>query len=1032
MPFEAAWHKSEREQRQQSLFPELRLADFSSTFEVDRLRRDEGREPTSLGMATESAWINDISEEAAPRGAYESPSFLNDPEATNPFLKMQAQESEARFAQNAAQTSLNPLDALGTMLGGISHNLDRPRGGFFAALEEGGAPFSLPTLRAGYEGLKRPEDFGGGDIQWRKGMGDTDLIGSLSARDIIGGVADIALDPLNVFGGGAAKAAGRAVGESAATRAIGRGARELATSERAAIELGETGETAVSKLTSMIRSAKPLQEQNKELLHQFRQRQAGAFAGTFRAGTGEEGFTRGLSALRGQAERMTFEPLRPQLAQEDIDGFINTIGTSRLRPFEQVGAGTALRNILDGQVPTPSDLVELEKVFPGTVKSLRDAKIINGPAFSEYVRDLLSLPGSLISSFDISGARQVATYAAGHPISFGRQFRRSLDALKSERGFEMVQDDLANRWYAPLRNVAGVALADAERALSKGEGTFISTLVNKIPGYRPSQRQYAALLNLSRDDLFAKMLKSYGADPNTIPEAELLRWGKLINISTGRGTALDFLTGNKVVGQPLLWAPRLYASRLQFPFEVLSSSPTVRKEAARQLVSFVGINTAMLKAGHAAGVWDVETDPRSADFGQIRIGNQRIDTWAGFRPFANLIARMATGERKSTTTGELSKVDRKSIAADFARSKLSPLVGTGVNLWTGENFIGKPFGVEDVPGQLITPLFGRDLVEAVRNMGPLGLPGALAAGVGAGVTTYEDSALDAEARARGFPSYAKAPETVQDEIDVAHPETVKARSEERLQSGGASAARERATVRRNTQYAEIPPDVSGRELRDSIHRIDAAYFAERKANDETFPSSALPSNDPNKRALDAYYEAATEAPDGSFDWDATEAKRALLAESWTPAQRAYVEQETGTIDPTLPPHVREVKQASRELTASGFFDLRNKAWTEFKAAHAAQLSQLPDDYYGWRDAEVKDVAKEIQAEGYEPRIARQLAAEQVAKYKTVTAFNEFFRKEFRHQWVVDHPELAARAWGFDYFDPDKQETAFLRSIAKAP
>src|SRR3990167_10702171 len=200
-PFEASWHATEREQRQRELFPELRLGDLNATFEVDRLRRSEGRTPTSLGMATESAWINDLSEEAAPRGSYDAPSFLNDPEAQNPFLRMQAQESEARFAMNASQTSLNPLSAAATMLGGISRNLDRPRGFLMSAVEEGGPMWSLPTMLAGVEGLKRPEDFGGGDILRRRGVGDENLPGlgrfGLSARDVIGGVADIALDPLN-------------------------------------------------------------------------------------------------------------------------------------------------------------------------------------------------------------------------------------------------------------------------------------------------------------------------------------------------------------------------------------------------------------------------------------------------------------------------------------------------------------------------------------------------------------------------------------------------------------------------------------------------------------------------------------------------------------------------------------------------------------------------------------------------------------------------------------------------------------------
>lgn len=1034
MVFESVFHRAERLARDQQVYPELGVGDFGDIFAVDALRREEGREPTSIGAAMEFTWANpeeadaaprgesynpySTLEEAAPRGSYEP--FWSPPPA-NPFLAMQAQESQAVFDRNAQQTSINPLAAGLTMFGGIGHNLDRPRGALFAGLESGAPIWSPTALRAGFEGFQSPQDYGGGDMLRRQGMGDTDLIGSLSARDLLGGAADLAFDPLNLVGGGAAKAAAG----SRAGRAAGRGAREFATSERAALDLTdlaeETGETALTKLTSTIRSAKPLQKQNQELLHQFRQRQSGAFQGAFQPGSGESGFQAGLSALRGQAERVTFEPLRPNLAQGDIDGFINTIGSSPLLPFEKVGAGTALRNILDGQVPTPSELVELEKVFPGVTKSLRAARIINGPALSEYVRDILSIPGSVVSSFDISGTRQVATYAAGHPVSFARQFRRSLDALRSESGFTAVQDDLASRWYAPLRKSAGVALADAERGLSKGEGTFISTAINKIPGYRPSQRQYAALLNLTRDDLFSKMLKSYGGPVAAIPEAELKRWGKFTNIATGRGTALDFLTGNQVFGQPLLWAPRLYASRLQFPLELLSASPTVRKEAARQLVSFVGINAALLKAGAAAGLWEVELDPRSADFGQMRIGRQRIDPWAGFRPFVNLTARLMTGERKSTNTGEINEVSRKDVAADFARSKLSPLVGTGVNLWTEEDFIGRPFDAKDAPTQLLTPLFARDLVEAVRNMGALGVPGAVLAGLGAGVTTYEESELDKLAGG----SFYDADRTVRQRIKDEHPEAwqraVGQGSPQRIEAESIKAEYEKmqAFDDERLRRGEISPE---QHYKATIKRQGEAGLA------ASIPYRSLPDAERTPKNLAEEYNqkiGTNTLPNGEIDWDAVEAWRATLDET----QNKYIDDNTnlgGT------PEQRQINEFRRQMRQGGYWDLRNEAWSQFRQADA-RLSDLPADYYDWRNAEVRELALEGINAGYETGQAWQLAADKVSKYKTVTAFNEYYRKEHRHQWVVDNAELANKMWGYGIFEPDKEEEAFLQKrFTKTP
>lgn len=75
---------------------------------------------------------------------------------------------------------------------------------------------------------------------------------------------------------------------------------------------------------------------------------------------------------------------------------------------------------------------------------------------------------------------------------------------------------------------------------------------------------------------------------------------------------------------------------------------------------------------------------------------------------------------------------------------------------------------------------------------------------------------------------------------------------------------------------------------------------------------------------------------------------------------------------------------------------------------------------------MQELAQANIAEGMEPGIAYQEAARTVASYKTVSAFNEFYRTQFRHQWVVDNPELARQAWNLGLFTPDKAEREFLQ------
>lgn len=57
MAGEPRWHRQEREQRERELYPELKLSNAETVFEVDKLRRMAGRQPTSIGRATEDTLV---------------------------------------------------------------------------------------------------------------------------------------------------------------------------------------------------------------------------------------------------------------------------------------------------------------------------------------------------------------------------------------------------------------------------------------------------------------------------------------------------------------------------------------------------------------------------------------------------------------------------------------------------------------------------------------------------------------------------------------------------------------------------------------------------------------------------------------------------------------------------------------------------------------------------------------------------------------------------------------------------------------
>ena len=229
-----------------------------------------------------------------------------------------------------------------------------------------------------------------------------------------------------------------------------------------------------------------------------------------------------------------------------------------------------------------------------------------------------------------------------------------------------------------------------------------------------------------------------------LPETQktLRDFGKLVNLSTGRLDVGEFLKSQSVKSAtsnlPLLWAPQLLLSRVMLPFQVFSSNKQVRIEAAEQLLLFVGVNAALLTGVSMTGKASVELDPRSSDFGQIRVGATRIDPWAGYRPIANLVARIMSGQKKNVDTGELYDATSLKIVGDFLRTKLEPVSGTALSIASGQDIGGKKSELGfSTAVDLLAPLFLSEIFEAYQIGGvqaaALTVPSVL--GVGAG--TYE-------------------------------------------------------------------------------------------------------------------------------------------------------------------------------------------------------------------------------------------------------------------------------------------------------
>jgi len=328
-------------------------------------------------------------------------------------------------------------------------------------------------------------------------------------------------------------------------------------------------------------------------------------------------------------------------------------------------------------------------------------------SWGDTLKSLAALPQTLKSTLDLSAPRQLSKALYAHPTTIPATFRSMIQQLRSQGAYEASVERLSKSPNKVYRDIAKVDITELGENAAKREEAFGSNIAESIPvlgrGVKATNRAFTGAINEMREWLFDYMLKQ--VDRELLTEAglkrggteELERIGRFVNASTGRGNLGETLNQNAILGQPLLFAPRYLASQIQVPGSVFSKSAIVRKEAARQTAAFVGANTALLGAIKASGVADVELDPRSSDFGQIRIGDRRYDVWAGMRPIATLIARTGAaaagmentkGINSPTGPGTLYDKPALDVITAFLRTKLAPIPGEVVNQYLGKNIVG--------------------------------------------------------------------------------------------------------------------------------------------------------------------------------------------------------------------------------------------------------------------------------------------------------------------------------------------------------
>lgn len=366
--------------------------------------------------------------------------------------------------------------------------------------------------------------------------------------------------------------------------------------------------------------------------------------------------------------------------------------------------------------------------------------------FGNYALETMNALRSIQTTTDLGTTlRQNLLLTAMRPKAAMRALKLSIQAAFSEDAALKIDKALREAPENFYREKSGLFMPEVDEiSLMPTEEHYQKSWIDKFAPVKASKRQFITATNLLRAAAFDEILKV----PNATTD-EMRMWADFVNKASGRGDLGSFSRAANVLSVGF-FAPRFTASRFQAPAALWKyrKNPLVRKMVAKELGATVGAGiTAMALLSLNDGV-EVSANPRSPDFGKIKIGNTRYDIWGGFQQTARLVAQMGTSLWDINWKGETKpSVDPLKIVERFAEFKAAPAISAGYQLWTGKNLIGQEVPRLQGIATLPLPLVARDIADAIKEgESEQAIPASLASFLGMGVSTYEKQGKRAKFR----------------------------------------------------------------------------------------------------------------------------------------------------------------------------------------------------------------------------------------------------------------------------------------------
>ncbi len=431
-----------------------------------------------------------------------------------------------------------------------------------------------------------------------------------------------------------------------------------------------------------------------------------------------------------KVSRMT-EVLEPK----DEQAFLEDLAAHRL------GMGVTIEEA--GKIAELSKNVEASKEIVGPDGKRAEygrAKV----AFHNYINDLKmkaekSVPTGIGEKM-VNAAGQVKAIKAStdnsaifrqgwpalltHPSSWAGNAIKSFSNIVRQFGGKAVMDEVnAEIVSRPTYE----QMIKAKLDVGTIEESFPTALPEKIPlfgrVYKASEVGFTAFVHELRADIFDKYIEiAEKAGVDVTDKAQLESIGKMVNSLTGRGNLGGAERISGIVNN-VFFSPRFLKSK----FDILTAhqfqkdvTPFVRKQAAVNLVKIIAAQAAIMGIANLLQPGSAEKDPRSADFGKIKIGNTRFDVSGGASSLVTLAARLLSQSSKSSTTGKVTPLNSgkfgsqtgMDVVYNFAENKLSPVFSVFKDILKGQTFNGEKPTVGGELKNLVVPFPIANLVPS--------------------------------------------------------------------------------------------------------------------------------------------------------------------------------------------------------------------------------------------------------------------------------------------------------------------------------